>query len=93
MALQADSTGTYRGTVLVEAPALPRRPPTLSSLTREARLAYTILTPTLLVILFLVAYPFFAAIYLSLQNKMVGARALDECHKKIVEIYTRYEKG
>src|SRR6185436_8895393 len=51
--------------------AQPRR----KSLTlrREGRLAYVLLTPTLLVILFLVAYPFVSAVYLSLQNKMVGA--------------------
>jgi multiple sugar transport system permease protein len=42
-------------------------------LRREGRLAYALLAPTLLVILFLVAYPFCAAIYLSVQNKMVGA--------------------
>src|SRR5215510_1465901 len=53
--------------------ALPKRPRVSAALVREARLAYVILTPTLLVMLFLVAYPFFAAIYLSLQNKMVGA--------------------
>ncbi len=73
MALQADSTQAYRGGVLVEAPAVSRRPRSSPTLRREARLAYTILTPTLLVILFLVAYPFFAAIYLSVQDKMVGA--------------------
>jgi multiple sugar transport system permease protein len=42
-------------------------------LRQEGRLAYLLLTPTLLVILFLVAYPFFGAVYLSLQDKMVGA--------------------
>ena len=73
MALQANSTEAYRGPVLVEAPALPRRPRVPLGLTREARLAYAILAPTLLVIVFLVAYPFCAAIYLSLQHKMVGA--------------------
>src|SRR5262245_52888701 len=40
---------------------------------REGRLAYAMLTPTLLVIVFLVAYPFGSAVYLSLQDKMVGA--------------------
>jgi multiple sugar transport system permease protein len=40
----------------------------------EARLAYALLLPTLLVILGLVAYPFVSAVYLSLQNKPVGAR-------------------
>ena len=39
----------------------------------DATLAYAILTPTFLVILGLVAYPFFIGIALSLQNKMVGA--------------------
>jgi ABC-type sugar transport system permease subunit len=52
---------------------VPRRPRASASLRGEARLAYAILTPTLLVILGLVAYPFFAAMYLSLQDKMVGA--------------------
>jgi multiple sugar transport system permease protein len=51
--------------------ALPRR--TSFALRREGRLAYALLTPTLLVILFLVAYPFCAAVLLSLQDKMVGA--------------------
>jgi len=73
MGLPADSADAYRGTVLVQAPAVPRRPRASASLRGEARLAYAILTPTLLVILGLVAYPFFAAIYLSLQDKMVGA--------------------
>jgi multiple sugar transport system permease protein len=40
---------------------------------QEGRLAYTLLTPTLLVILFMVAYPFVSAVSLSLQDKMVGA--------------------
>src|SRR5262245_39058256 len=43
------------------------------TLRREGQLAYVLLTPTLLVILLLVAYPFGAAVYMSLQNKMVGA--------------------
>ena len=73
MALQADSTRTYPSGVLVEAPALARRPGPSLNLRREARLAYAILTPTLLIVLFLVAYPFVAAIVLSLQDKMVGA--------------------
>ena len=42
-------------------------------LRQEGRLAYALLTPTLLVILFAVAYPFCSAVYLSLQNKMVGS--------------------
>jgi multiple sugar transport system permease protein len=52
--------------------AIPRqRRPSVAR--REGRLAYALLTPTLLVSLFLVAYPFCSAIYLSLQDKMVGA--------------------
>src|SRR4030095_9944296 len=43
------------------------------TLQREGRLAYALLTPTFLVILFMVGYPFFSALYLSLQDKMVGA--------------------
>jgi len=73
LGLPADSADAYGGTVLVQASAVPRRPRASASLRSEARLAYAILTPTLLVILGLVAYPFIAAIYLSLQNKMVGA--------------------
>jgi hypothetical protein len=73
MALRANSTDVYRGGVLVEAPALPKGPKASLTLRREARLAYTILTPTLLVILFVVAYPFCTAIYMSMQDKMVGA--------------------
>ena len=73
MGLQVDSTDAYGSTVLVGAPALPEPRRASRYRLREARLAYSILTPTLLVITFLVAYPFFAAIYLSVQNKMVGA--------------------
>ena len=73
MALPADSADTYGGTVVGRASAVPRRPRASASLRGEARLAYAILAPTLLVILGLVAYPFFAAMYLSLQDKMVGA--------------------
>jgi len=72
VALQAEPKA-YGSTVLVGGHALPKRPRVSAALAREARLAYVILTPTLLVILFLVAYPFFSAIYLSLQHKMVGA--------------------
>jgi multiple sugar transport system permease protein len=57
----------------VRAPALSRRPRGSPGLRREARLAYALLAPTLLVVVFLVAYPFFSAMYLSLQNKMVGS--------------------
>jgi hypothetical protein len=73
LGVRTDSTGAYGGAVLIEAPAVPRRPRRAWRVGREARLAYAVLAPTVLVILFLVAYPFFAAIYLSLQNKMVGA--------------------
>ncbi len=73
MALHADSSEAYGRGVLVQAPALSGRPRSSAALRREARLAYTVLAPTLLVILFLVAYPFFAAVYLSLQDKMVGS--------------------
>jgi len=73
LTLPADSADTYGGTVVGRASAVPHRPRASASLRGEARLAYAILTPTLLVILGLVAYPFFAAMYLSLQDKMVGA--------------------
>src|SRR5262245_3407491 len=73
MALQANSSEVYRPGVLIEAPARPEGPKTSLTLRREARLAYTILIPTLLVVLFLVAYPFCIAIYMSMQDKMVGA--------------------
>jgi multiple sugar transport system permease protein len=72
VALQADPTRAYAGTVVIDAPALPRRPRAPFGLRRETRLAYAILAPTLLVILCLVAYPFLGAIYLSVQDKMVG---------------------
>ncbi len=73
MALHADDTGIYRPGVLVGAPALPARRPPLWTLGGEGRLAYLLLAPTFLVILGLVAYPFFAGMYMSLQHKMVGA--------------------
>jgi multiple sugar transport system permease protein len=72
VALPAGPAGTYSEDVLLRVPALPRRRMSLT-LRREARLAFAILAPALLVILGLVAYPFVSAIYLSLQNKMVGA--------------------
>jgi len=72
VAISAGPRGAFREEVLVRAPELgrPRRSTTLRN---EAWLAWSLLTPALLVILALVAYPFFAAIYLSLQDKMVGA--------------------
>jgi multiple sugar transport system permease protein len=73
VALRADPTGAYREGILVQTPALPGHRPVSRVLRREAGLAYAILTPSLLVVLGLVAYPFFSAIYLSLQDKMVGA--------------------
>ena len=73
MALQTNSTRAYAGTVVIDAPALPRRPRASFGVRRETRLAYAILAPTLLVILSLVAYPFIGAIYLSVQDKMVGS--------------------
>ncbi len=73
VALSADRTQGYGGDVAIEAPTRPRRPRRSDTLRAEARLAYAILGPTLLVITCLVAYPFCSAIYLSLQNKMVGA--------------------
>ena len=72
MALRADP-GTYRESILVAAPARPERRRGSLSLRREARLAYALLVPSLVVILGLVAYPFLAGIYMSFQNKMVGA--------------------
>ena len=69
MALPRNSTDTYGGAVFVGAPAIPQPS---RRVRRETRLAYALLAPTLVVILALVAYPFVSAIYLSLQNKMVG---------------------
>jgi multiple sugar transport system permease protein len=40
---------------------------------RDAPLAYLFLSPVLLILAGLIAYPFFSSIYLSLQDKMVGA--------------------
>ncbi len=54
---------------------------------REARLAYWILSPTLLVILFCVGYPFFAAIVLSLHSKMVGSPARFVAFANYVELF------
>jgi multiple sugar transport system permease protein len=71
MALRAHEAVVDRDRMVPLGAALPRRTP--FALRREGRLAYALLTPTLLVILFLVAYPFCAAVLLSLQDKMVGA--------------------
>ncbi len=40
---------------------------------KDGPLAYLFLSPVLLILIGLIAYPFFSAIYLSLQDKMVGA--------------------
>jgi hypothetical protein len=100
MAIRAqDPVADRAGVVAVDAPDV--RPRRMSrSLRQEGWLPYALLTPTSLVILFPVAYPFCTAIYLSLQNKTVvlvenweAPRALDECHTKIVEIYAGHAKG
>jgi multiple sugar transport system permease protein len=75
VALQADQTQTYRNGLLMGPPAVATRRGRSSAIRREASLAYWILSPTLLVILFCVGYPFFAAIFLSLHSKMVGSPA------------------
>jgi multiple sugar transport system permease protein len=75
VAVRANPTEAYRESLLVTAPARPASRAWQRWLGSETRLAYAILMPTLLVILFLVAYPFFSAIYLSFQSKMVGAPA------------------
>ena len=87
MAVRADQSGTYRDGLLVGAPAVAARRRRSLTLRREAALAYGILSPTLLVILFLVAYPFVAAIYLSLQSKMVGAPARFAGFENYVELF------
>ena len=72
MAIRTSEAVADRGGVVpVGASVRPRR--VSFARRREGRLAYALLTPTLLVILFLVAYPFFGAIVLSLQDKMVGS--------------------
>ena len=72
MALRADPTGAYPEGILVAAPA--RRAARRSlTLRREARLAYLILSPTLIVVVGLVAYPFASGIWMSLQAKAIGA--------------------
>src|SRR6267142_6288635 len=73
MAIRANEavTADRGGVVPVGASVRPRR--ASFARRREGRLAYALLTPTLLVILFLVAYPFFGAIAFSVQNKMVGS--------------------
>jgi ABC-type sugar transport system permease subunit len=73
MAIGAQDAVANRDGVVPVGTARVRPRSTSLALRREGRLAYALLTPTLLVILFLVAYPFFAAIVLSLQDKMVGS--------------------
>jgi multiple sugar transport system permease protein len=65
----------YPADVLGPAPAVLARRHRSLSLRREGRLAYALLSPTLLVILFMVAYPFGAGLYLSFQDKMIGSPA------------------
>jgi len=72
MATRAHDVVADRGGVRVGGETV-RRPRKSLILRREGWLAYVLLAPSLLVILFMVAYPFFTAVYLSLQNKMVGA--------------------
>ena len=117
VALSAGRARSYEGELAVDSPARPSRPRRSRTLRREAQLAYAILGPSLLVLVCLVAYPFGSAIYLSTQDKMVGApgtfnthvipkmvqrvlvenwepaKALEEGHKKVVEIYARHEKA
>lgn len=73
MALRADPTGVHTEGIAVPMPLGQARPRGSITRRRDGRLAYALLSPTLLVILFLVTYPFGAAVYLSLQDKMVGA--------------------
>src|SRR6266850_1283172 len=72
MAIRTNEAVADRGGIVpVGARVRPRR--ASLALRHESYLAWALLSPTLLVILFLVAYPFFSAISLSLQDKMVGA--------------------
>jgi multiple sugar transport system permease protein len=87
VAVRANQTGTYQDDLLIGAPPVPRRRGMSLTLRREAALAYSILSPTLVVTLFLVAYPFFAAIYLSLHSKMVGAPARFVGFENYVELF------
>jgi multiple sugar transport system permease protein len=72
MATRAHEVVADRGDVRVGGETV-RRPRKSLILRREGWLAYVLLAPSLIVIFFMVAYPFFTAVYLSLQNKMVGA--------------------
>ena len=87
MAVRANQTGTYQDSLLIGAPAVPGRRRSSPRRRREATLAYSILGPTLVVVLFLVGYPFFSAIYLSLQNKMVGAPGRFVAFANYVELF------
>ena len=74
MAVRADSTEAYQESILVAARSRQAAP--IRRRRRggsEATLAYAILTPTFVIILGMVAYPFFIGVWLSLQSKMVGA--------------------
>src|SRR6185369_13274342 len=72
MATRAHEVVADRGDVRVGGETV-RRPRKSLILRREGWLAYVLLAPSLIVIFFMVAYPFWSAVYLSLQNKMVGA--------------------
>ncbi|HET6373027.1 MAG TPA: sugar ABC transporter permease [Candidatus Polarisedimenticolia bacterium] len=73
MAVRANPTEAYSDSLLIAEPVRPSGSRPAPWVRSETTLAYSILTPTFLVILGLVAYPFFIGIWLSLQNKMVGA--------------------
>jgi multiple sugar transport system permease protein len=73
VAVRADPSEVYRDSLAATITVRPGAAGSSSRVRGETALAYAILTPTFLVILGLVAYPFFIGIFLSLQNKMVGA--------------------
>jgi multiple sugar transport system permease protein len=72
VAVRADPREVYQDAILA-APTPRAARARRVRLGGETTLAYTILTPTFVIILGMVAYPFFIGIYFSLQNKMVGA--------------------
>jgi len=71
--LQAQTSNLQSAAVLADVGTVGSRPGRSTTLRREGRLAFAILAPSLLVMLGLVVYPFFAAIFLSMQSKMVGS--------------------
>ena len=93
MAVRVDPREDYRETILagqdtvLVVPTRPTAPIRRFRLGSETALAYTILTPTFLVILGLVAYPFFIGVYLSLQSKMVGAPGRFVGFQNYVELF------